>query len=97
MTTRLAGELGAGGERRHGPKPASPSLSARAYWGCMLLATFAVAVVPVLVVSAIQLTGALRSTPAAIGVAAALSLGASVVARACGRDAADHATSFSRT
>jgi HD-GYP domain-containing protein (c-di-GMP phosphodiesterase class II) len=48
----------------------------------MLLATFAVAVLPVLVVSAIQLTGALRSTLSSIAVAAALSLGASVAGSA---------------
>jgi putative nucleotidyltransferase with HDIG domain len=48
----------------------------------MLLATFAVAVLPVLVVSAIQLTGALRSTLSSVAVAAALSLGASVAGSA---------------
>jgi putative nucleotidyltransferase with HDIG domain len=48
----------------------------------MLLATFAVAVLPVLVVSAIQLTGAIGSTLSSVAVAAALSLGASVVGSA---------------
>src|SRR5688572_33338283 len=48
----------------------------------MLLATFAVTVLPVLVVSAIQLTGAIRSTLSSVAVAAALSLGASVVGSA---------------
>jgi putative nucleotidyltransferase with HDIG domain len=48
----------------------------------MLLATFAVAVLPVLVVSAIQLTGALRSTVLAVAAAAALSLGASITGSA---------------
>ncbi len=48
----------------------------------MLLATFAVAVLPVLVVAAIQSTGALRSTLSSVAVAAALSLGASVAGSA---------------
>jgi putative nucleotidyltransferase with HDIG domain len=48
----------------------------------MLLATFAVAVLPVLVVSAIQLTGAFRSTLSSVAVAAVLSLGASVAGSA---------------
>jgi putative nucleotidyltransferase with HDIG domain len=48
----------------------------------MLLATFAVAVLPVLVVSAIQLTGILRSTLSSVVLAAALSLVASVAGSA---------------
>jgi putative nucleotidyltransferase with HDIG domain len=48
----------------------------------MLLATFAVAVLPVLVVTAIQATGALRSTLSSIGAAAGLSIGASVAGAA---------------
>jgi putative nucleotidyltransferase with HDIG domain len=48
----------------------------------MLLATLAVAVLPVVVVSAIQLTGALRSTLLAVAAAAALSLGASITGSA---------------
>lgn len=48
----------------------------------MLLATFAVAVLPVLVVMAIQATGALRSNVSSIAAAAAMSIGASMVGSA---------------
>ena len=58
-------------EVRRAPRSAT---SATAYWPYVVLATFVVAVLPLLVVSAIQLTGLLRSTLASIAVAAVLSL-----------------------
>ena len=48
----------------------------------MLVATFAVAVLPLLIVTAIQLTGLLRSALAGVAVAAVLSVAASVVGSA---------------
>ena len=48
----------------------------------MLVATFAVGVLPLLIVTAIQLTGLLRSTLAGVAVAAVLSVAASVVGSA---------------
>jgi putative nucleotidyltransferase with HDIG domain len=48
----------------------------------MVLATFAVAVLPVLLVSAAQALGALRSTPATLGIAAVLSVAFSVAGSA---------------
>jgi HD-GYP domain-containing protein (c-di-GMP phosphodiesterase class II) len=51
-------------------------------WPWVLLATFAVAVLPVLVVSAIQATGALGSTLSSVAAAAALSVGASAAGSA---------------
>jgi putative nucleotidyltransferase with HDIG domain len=66
--------------RRH--LPARRELRPTAYLPWVLLATFAVAVLPVMVVSAIQTTGALRSTLASVAAAAALSVGASVAGAA---------------
>jgi putative nucleotidyltransferase with HDIG domain len=54
----------------------------KAYWAHVLLATFAVAVLPLLVVSAIQATGALGSTLFSVAAAAALSVGTSVTGSA---------------
>jgi HD superfamily phosphohydrolase YqeK len=54
----------------------------KSYWPYMLLATFAVTVLPLLVVAAIQSTGGLGSTLSSVAAAAALSVGISVAGSA---------------
>jgi putative nucleotidyltransferase with HDIG domain len=54
--------------------PGRATRSPRGQWPYVVVATLAVAVLPVLVVSAVQALGVLRSTLAAVGAAAALSV-----------------------
>src|SRR5919202_2155990 len=69
-------------DRRDVRRPRESAMPAKAYWPHMLVATCVVAVVPLLLVTAIEAGGLLRSTLGSMAVAAGLSLVTSIGASA---------------
>ena len=63
-------------------RPEGAGRQPRGHWPYVVLATLAVAVLPVLLVSAVQAFGVLRSTLAAVGVAATLSVAITIAGSA---------------